>query len=224
MGFSRQEYWSGLPFPSPGDLPDPGIEPRSPTLQAEALTSEPPGKPITMRKKKFNYLSKVTKPVSSKFAPKARFLVPDSLKIKMRKRMYLRGTGVRHWPRPHGPGPHRALPEDRAPAVSPPGLLSTACLRGTVLAYQAMLPSLFWQETWTGLKDLRGVRLFGGYERSKDGLGATGRGGRRFEEWVAQGLGSSTREGPEDPGWRPPGRRVVRTSPQGEAGWVRWPQ
>ena len=45
MGFSRQEYWSGLPFPSPGDLPDPGIEPRSPALQAEALPSEPPGKP-----------------------------------------------------------------------------------------------------------------------------------------------------------------------------------
>ena len=37
MGFSRQEYWSGLPFPSPGDLPDPGIEPRSPALQADAL-------------------------------------------------------------------------------------------------------------------------------------------------------------------------------------------
>ena len=46
MGFSRQEYWSGLPFPSPGDLPDPVIEPGSPTLQADALTSEPPGKPI----------------------------------------------------------------------------------------------------------------------------------------------------------------------------------
>ena len=45
MGFSRQEYWSGLPFPSPGDLPDPGIEPRSPALKADALTSEPPGKP-----------------------------------------------------------------------------------------------------------------------------------------------------------------------------------
>ena len=45
MGFSRQEYWSGVPFPSPGDLPDPGIEPRSSALQAEALTSEPPGKP-----------------------------------------------------------------------------------------------------------------------------------------------------------------------------------
>ena len=42
MGFSRQEYWSGLPFPSPGDLPDPGIEPRSPTLQTDTLTSEPP--------------------------------------------------------------------------------------------------------------------------------------------------------------------------------------
>ena len=45
MGFSRREYWSGLPFPSPGDLPDPGIEPGSPALRADALTSEPPGKP-----------------------------------------------------------------------------------------------------------------------------------------------------------------------------------
>ena len=43
MGFSRQECWSGLPFPSPGDLPDPGIEPGSPTLQADALPSKPPG-------------------------------------------------------------------------------------------------------------------------------------------------------------------------------------
>ena len=45
MGFSRQEYWSGLPCPSSGDFPDPGIKPRSPALQADALTSEPPGKP-----------------------------------------------------------------------------------------------------------------------------------------------------------------------------------
>ena len=45
MKFSGLEYWSGLPFPSPGDLPDPGIEPSSPTLQAGALLSEPPGKP-----------------------------------------------------------------------------------------------------------------------------------------------------------------------------------
>ena len=44
-GFSRQEYWSGLPFPFPGDLPNPGIEPGSPTLQADTLSSEPPGKP-----------------------------------------------------------------------------------------------------------------------------------------------------------------------------------
>ena len=52
MGFSRQEYWSGLPFSSPGDLPDPGIEPRSPALQADALTPEPPGKPVESQKKK----------------------------------------------------------------------------------------------------------------------------------------------------------------------------
>ena len=43
--FSRQEYWSGLLFPSPGDLPDPGIEPRSSALQADSSPSEPPGKP-----------------------------------------------------------------------------------------------------------------------------------------------------------------------------------
>ena len=47
MGFSRQEYWSGLPFPSPRDLLNPGIEPRSPALQADPLPSEPPGNPLT---------------------------------------------------------------------------------------------------------------------------------------------------------------------------------
>ena len=46
MRFSRQEYWSGLPFPSPGNLPNPGNEPRSPALEADTLTSEPPGKPL----------------------------------------------------------------------------------------------------------------------------------------------------------------------------------
>ena len=45
MGFSRQEYGSGLPFPSPEDLPHPGIKPRSPALWADSLLSEPPGKP-----------------------------------------------------------------------------------------------------------------------------------------------------------------------------------
>ena len=48
MGFSRQEYWSGLPFLSPWDFPDPGIEPRSLALQADAFTSEPPGKPYIL--------------------------------------------------------------------------------------------------------------------------------------------------------------------------------
>ena len=47
LGFSRQKYWSGSPFPSPGDLPNPGIEPRFPALEADALTSEPPGKQET---------------------------------------------------------------------------------------------------------------------------------------------------------------------------------
>ena len=42
MEFSRQEFWSGLPFPSPGDLPNPGIKPRSPALQTDSLQSEPP--------------------------------------------------------------------------------------------------------------------------------------------------------------------------------------
>ena len=48
MEFSKQEYWSGLPFLSPGDLPNPGIEPGSPALQAESLPSEPLGKPICL--------------------------------------------------------------------------------------------------------------------------------------------------------------------------------
>ena len=48
MGFPRQEYWSGLPFPSPGDLPGPGIEPGSPALQADSLLTEPRGKPTTL--------------------------------------------------------------------------------------------------------------------------------------------------------------------------------
>ena len=47
MEFSRQEYWSGLPLPSPWELLDPGIKPGSPTLQADILPSEPPGKPLS---------------------------------------------------------------------------------------------------------------------------------------------------------------------------------
>ena len=52
MGFSRQEHWSGLPFPPPGDLPHPGIEPGSPALWADSSPSEPPGKP----RKKFKWM------------------------------------------------------------------------------------------------------------------------------------------------------------------------
>ena len=50
--FSRQEYWSRLLFSSPGDLSDPGIEPKSPALQADSLPSEPPGKPYKVEVKK----------------------------------------------------------------------------------------------------------------------------------------------------------------------------
>ena len=49
MEFSGPEYWSGLPFPSPGDLPSPGIEPRSPALQADSLLAELQGKPFPIR-------------------------------------------------------------------------------------------------------------------------------------------------------------------------------
>ena len=58
MGFSRQECWSGWPFPSPGDLPKPGIESESPALQADALPSEPPGKPQLKRKSKVKVKAK----------------------------------------------------------------------------------------------------------------------------------------------------------------------
>ena len=56
MGLSRQEYWSGLPFPSPGDLPDPGIEPESLALEAGTVTSESPGKPRDFLLKYYLYL------------------------------------------------------------------------------------------------------------------------------------------------------------------------
>ena len=56
MGFSRQEHWSGLLCPPPGDLPNPGIEARSATLQADSLLSEPPGKPIYIYKHTYIYI------------------------------------------------------------------------------------------------------------------------------------------------------------------------
>ena len=66
MGFSRQEYWSGLLFPSPGDPPDPGIELGSPTLLADSLLSKPPGKPNlqgpVLKKKAEALVEKLTMP------------------------------------------------------------------------------------------------------------------------------------------------------------------
>ena len=59
MEFSRQEYWSGLPSPSPGDLPNPGIKPGSPTLQADSLPSELPGKSSFYIKLKVSKKSKM---------------------------------------------------------------------------------------------------------------------------------------------------------------------
>ena len=52
-----QEYWSRLPFPSPGNLPDPGIEPKSPRLQADSLPSEPPEKPVATMQREIKYLN-----------------------------------------------------------------------------------------------------------------------------------------------------------------------
>ena len=75
MGFSRQEYWTGLPFPSPGDLPNPGIEPGSPALQADALPAEPPGK--SQGRCEIRDLSRPgTKPKSSALA--GRFFTSES--------------------------------------------------------------------------------------------------------------------------------------------------
>ena len=91
MGFSRQEYWSGLPFPSPGDLPDPRIKLRSPALQVDSLLSEPPllfiewltvssytpMKKIMEKRKSVLYLKKeqliVTKPVALEVYLRAEF-------------------------------------------------------------------------------------------------------------------------------------------------------
>ena len=58
MGFSRQEYWSGSPFPSPGNLPNPGMEPRSPALQVDSLPAGPQGKPLNLKVPKINELLK----------------------------------------------------------------------------------------------------------------------------------------------------------------------
>ena len=67
MGSSRQEYWSGLPFPSPRNLHNPGIEPMSPALQADSLPSEPPGKPTIKQKIPTDWVKKTAKALKSEF-------------------------------------------------------------------------------------------------------------------------------------------------------------
>ena len=62
MGFSRQEYWSALPCHSPGDLPNLGIEPRSPTLQVDSLPSEPPGKLMNTKVRRLSLLQGIPSP------------------------------------------------------------------------------------------------------------------------------------------------------------------
>ena len=59
MAFSRQEYWNGWPCPPPGDLPNPGIKPRSPALQAASLSSEPTGKPLPKYKRRLKVVNKL---------------------------------------------------------------------------------------------------------------------------------------------------------------------
>ena len=70
IGFSKQEYWSGLPFPSPGDLPDSGIKPGSPALQTDSLPSEPPGKTIVFLVVEFSKCNNVLSSVDGRAAKK----------------------------------------------------------------------------------------------------------------------------------------------------------
>ena len=98
MEFSRQEYWSVLPFPSPGTLPNPGIEPRSPALQATSLPSEPSGKPKIQGKKRKECFTSLFFFFLSLMVAKAR--------ISMRKFLYYpsKVLGLRIIVRVHGEG------------------------------------------------------------------------------------------------------------------------
>ena len=79
IGFSRQEYWSGLPVPSPGDLPDPGTEPRSLSLHADSLPSEPPGKPKVGGREQQTSVGQTVRPLLSSSASKLSLILsPDS--------------------------------------------------------------------------------------------------------------------------------------------------
>ena len=85
MGFSRQEYWSGLSFPSPGDLPDPGIEPGSPTLQADSLPTDPPGHGTSFIYTKYLFSGKSWKvmPLTSRMKQRLWLLLPLLINIAL---------------------------------------------------------------------------------------------------------------------------------------------
>ena len=124
MGFSRQEYWSGLPFPSPGDLPNPGIELRSSTLQADTLTSELPGKVIFIESvMPSNHLT-LCHP----------FLLPHS--IFPRIRVFSNESTLRiRWPK------YWSFNFSISPSNEPPGLISFRMDWLDLLAVQGTLKS-----------------------------------------------------------------------------------
>ena len=94
MGFFRQEYWSGLPFPPPGDLPHPGIEPWSPALQADCLWSEPPGKPVYIYRHIYICMMRIcSHPASSPHPPTVAFLSSPCPSFEPRTLVFQPGFG-----------------------------------------------------------------------------------------------------------------------------------
>ena len=95
MGFFRQEYWSGLPFPPPGDLPHAGIEPRSPALQADCLWSEPPGKPVYIYRHIYICMMRIcSHPASSPHPPHSGFFyLLHALSFESRPLVFQPGFG-----------------------------------------------------------------------------------------------------------------------------------
>ena len=105
MGFSRQEIWSGRPFPSPRDLPDPGIKPVSPALQADSLPSEPPGKP-SVRRPSSKKLCHYRKPDQSSMGGSDRLPRPFPICAIPRESQFILLITTRI---PENPGSERAL-------------------------------------------------------------------------------------------------------------------
>ena len=105
MGFSKQRYWSGLPFPSPGDLPNPGVEPGSPTMQADSLLCEPPEKPceylitFSILSKAQLCVSEIQNHCSSFFNEEKylRYLFPTSSSPRSELFISFRADRCNHW-------------------------------------------------------------------------------------------------------------------------------